>query len=85
MVASVTESEWDGEQQELMLALLAYENSLCPLCGRPLRVCTAPESEGRWKVGPPARCHAWTAVQTAKAEYDKSPTPGALLFGAEVV
>jgi hypothetical protein len=84
VVASQPESEWDPEQQEMMLALLAYENSLCPLCGRPLSVCSDPANEGRWKVGPPTRCHASTAVSVARADYDKAPNAGALLFGAEL-
>ena len=44
-----------------MLALSAYEASLCPICGGPMSECTDPANEGRFKVDPPTRCHKATA------------------------
>lgn len=65
-----------------MLALDAYRAQLCPSCGRPLSVCTDPESDGKWQVPAPTRCHATTAVLIAR-EQNTNPQPGALLFHAE--
>ncbi|MFD6770587.1 hypothetical protein ACFWC6_30690 [Micromonospora chalcea] len=85
LVRSVTtrEPEWDDEERGWMLALAVYRASLCPHCGRPLSVCTDPESEGRWVVPPPRRCFASTALRSAVPEYRDSPQPEALLLHAE--
>jgi hypothetical protein len=66
-----------------MLALAVVEDGLCPLCGRPRRVCSDPDSEGRWLVPPPSRCHATTALAIARQSYLKQPQAEALLFTAE--
>lgn len=77
------ESEWDDEQLAWMLALAAHRDALCPLCGRPLAVCTDAASEGRWTVAPPTRCYPTTAIAAARKPYDeKSKESSALLFSA---
>lgn len=71
-----------------MLALATYRSTLCPLCGRPLDVCTDPRNERNWRSVPPTRCHATTAVIAAQkaATIGGSETrlPGALLWHAEL-
>jgi hypothetical protein len=80
---SVTETEWDDEQRAWMLALGLYRAGLCPNCGRAMDECTASESEGKYHVGPPARCHATTALSIAQAAYRDAPQAEALLWRAE--
>lgn len=85
LIRSVTtrEPEWDEQERAWMLALAEHESRLCPLCGRPLSVCTDPATEGRWKTAPPTRCYATTSVIQARKPYDeKSAEPRALMFSA---
>lgn len=85
LVRSVTtrEAEWDEQERAWMLSLAEHESGLCPLCGRPMSVCTDPASEGRWSSAPPTRCYATTTVMKARKPYDeKSDEPRALLFSA---
>ena len=63
-----------------MLALAEFEASLCPNCGRPLSVCTAPETELRLRMGEPLRCHFTTGQQIAREKYKDSPHPQALMW-----
>ena len=68
-----------------MLALAAYESALCPNCGRPVAVCSAPGSENKWRSGPPTRCFATDAVLRRQKDYSdpkKTPRPQALSFSA---
>lgn len=83
---TTTEPEWDDHERAWALALTAYEDALCPLCGRPLAICTAPESEGRVTVPPPTRCHVTTAIELAREPYrgDKVKQSSALMFTAHV-
>lgn len=69
-----------------MLALATYRSTLCPLCGRPIEVCTNPANEMRWRPGLPTRCHATTAVLQAQDAATKSKRrhAGALLWHAEL-
>lgn len=69
-----------------MLALAAYEDTLCPNCGRPLSVCTDPATEGKWQVGPPTRCFPSSAIEAAREPYSggKVRHPNALLFSANL-
>lgn len=62
-----------------MLALQEYRAALCPLCGGPLAVCTAPENEHRFKGGLPIRCHATTARAQAMEPYRDQPFKEALM------
>jgi hypothetical protein len=75
--------EWDDEQRGWMLALAVYRARLCPQCGRPLSVCTDPDSESEWLVPPARRCYATTALRLAAPQYKDSPQPEALLLHAE--
>jgi hypothetical protein len=83
LVSSTPEPEWDDQQQGWMLALAALEDGLCPICGRPKRICSDPDSEGRWQVPAPTRCHATTALVIARQQYLKQPQAEALLFTAQ--
>lgn len=51
-------------------------------CGLPLAETTAPDAEFAYKVGPPHRCHACTAVLRAQ-KADERTEPEALLWRAE--
>lgn len=75
-----TEAEWDEQERTWMLALTEYEASLCPMCGRPIEVCTAEGSELRVRVPAPHRCHFKTAVERAREKYKDHPHPGALMY-----
>jgi hypothetical protein len=83
LVSSTPEPEWDDAQQGWMLALAVYEDGLCPLCGRPRRICSDPDGEGKWRALLPIRCHATTALSIAKKPYLEQPQSEALLFVAE--
>ncbi|TDE02831.1 hypothetical protein [Jiangella asiatica] len=82
------EVEWDDAEQDWMRALSQYRATLCPLCGRPIEVCTDPANEMRWRSGLPTRCHATTAVLQAQEGLGKkkkqSRHTGALLWSAEL-
>ena len=83
-MSSRPESEWDEGEQTVMLALQAYRNALCPLCGGPLSVCTAPENELKFKGGLPIRCHATTARMIAIEPYKGQPNHEALMIAPEL-
>lgn len=40
-----TETEWDDDEREWMLALAEYESGLCPVCGNPTSYCHDPLRE----------------------------------------
>ena len=80
LVRSKAESEWDEGEQTVMLALQAYRSALCPLCGGPISVCTAPENELKYKGGLPIRCHATTARDIAMEPYRDQPHSSALMI-----
>lgn len=86
LVRSITtrEPEWDEQERAWMLALADYESRICPLCGRPLSVCTDPANEGKVKAALPRRCFFTTAVEQAREPYNhgKAKNANALLFGA---
>jgi hypothetical protein len=85
LVSSRPEPEWTDEQREWLLALADYRRLLCPCgCGHLAEESLKPENEGRFRVGPPVRCQARTATLLATKAYEESPTPGALLFAAEL-
>lgn len=62
----VREVEWDDDARIEMLALTAFEESLCPVCGGLVSECQAIENDGRFKADPPVRCHRTTAVLAAQ-------------------
>lgn len=84
-MGSVTESEWDEQEQAVMLGLAAYKASLCPLCGMPVEVCTAIENDGRFVVDGALRCHKSTALAVASSKLAADhPYKEALMFGARL-
>lgn len=62
--------------------VVIYRDKECGGCGLPLTECTAPANEDRYKVPPPVRCHACTAI--AKTQRRGYPVPQALRFTAKV-
>jgi hypothetical protein len=80
LASSRPEAEWDDGEQTVMLALQAYRSALCPLCGGPLSVCTAPENEMKFKGGLPIRCHATTARAVAMENYRDQSHSSALMI-----
>lgn len=75
------EPEWDEDSRLLALAFVAWESALCSGCGRPLEECTDAESEDRYRVPAPLRCHACAARSMVSKMYaDADPHPETLLF-----
>lgn len=82
---TATEPEWDEQERAWMLALASYEAALCPNCGRPVSVCSDPNSENLWRSDAPTRCFAATAVLRSQERYSdpkKTPHGRALSFTA---
>jgi hypothetical protein len=74
------------EDQALILAFEAYEQTLCDGCGFPLTESTTPENEGRYRMrGLPVRCHACTGAAQAQRGYEDAPDAQALRFPLELV
>jgi len=80
LVSSVPDVEWDEGEQTVMLGLQRYRATLCPLCGGPLDICTAPENEMKYTTGLPVRCHATTSRGRAAEPYKDQPGSQALMF-----
>jgi len=80
LVSSAPEPEWDDAEQTVMLALQQYRATLCPLCGGPLAICTAPENEMKYDTGLPVRCHATTSRGRAAEPYRDQAGSQALMF-----
>lgn len=86
MISSTPEPEWDEDSRWWVLGLEAYKATLCPLCKRPLKVCTAPENEHAFAADEaPTRCHATTArsraekAKNANGKVHSYPHPEALM------
>ena len=80
------EPRFTEQDRAELLALALYRDGLCPLCGRPRRVCTAPEGshpfETVWEV-----CQATRMLierQNATYEGKSYPTRGAHLWGTTI-
>lgn len=76
------ETEWDEEQQSLMLALQLWRARLCPVCGGDPAECQDNSRQGVWSVPPPQRCHRQTALLRAAEPYrtGQTPYPDALTY-----
>ena len=75
-------AEWTEDDRQAAVELLNYEASLCPKCRNPLAESTIRENEFRYKVDPPKRCHACTAIDGMAQTYEESPAPDALFYDA---
>ncbi len=84
---STVEVEWDDDTRALALGLAAYEDTLCPACGRPESVCQNPDNDGRFAVRDPIRCHVTTALSMRRdADAEKQQlAPDALLYEVELI
>lgn len=78
------EAEWDDQERALAAALLAYEADRCPGCGGYMHDTIDPETEGRWHVPEPTRCHRCTAIAVKQEGYKETPNPQALLWSASI-
>jgi len=84
LVSSRPEPEWTDDERAWLLALADYRRLLCPCgCGHLAEESLNPANDGRFRVGPPTRCHARTATVQAAKGYEESAAPAALLFSAE--
>jgi hypothetical protein len=70
---TTSEPRWTEQDRAEVLALGEYRDSLCPLCGRPLEVCTSHE-----ETGPQfrARIRSVCRVTLAKLERQSAMTEG---------
>jgi hypothetical protein len=80
LVSSATESEWDEEQQAIMLALHRYRELVCKGCGGWLPETTAAEAEDRYAVEAPVRCHCCAAYSRARDRVQEMSRPESLLL-----
>jgi hypothetical protein len=90
LLRSITtrEPRFTEQDRSELVALALYRDGLCPLCGRPLRVCTAPEDTGpqydvTWQVcgATRAKLEQQRAVYTPDA---KHPNREAHLWGTRI-
>lgn len=89
VVRTVTtrEPEWTEYDRALMLALSVYRDSLCPKCGRPIEVCTAPEESGPQYEAVWRTCGATRyLLEKQRATYGDKPHPNrdAHLWGTTI-
>lgn len=85
MPSDPAESEWSDIEQDKMLALAHYESQKCPKCGGPISECTDPANEGKYKTGPPTRCHKTTSQILAMEDWDQRKNAGALMLSTQLV
>lgn len=76
----MTRSEplWTDLDRGEVLALALYREGLCPLCGRPLEVCTSHEETGPLFAAEYVACRATMAkIEKQRALFgdDKKPDP----------
>lgn len=78
---SVTESEWDEQEQAWMLALAAWRMSRCPGCGGNLAETTDPANEEQYRTET-SRCHRCTAqaITAAQFQVPEVTAPQAILY-----
>jgi hypothetical protein len=77
------EPEWDDEQRASMLALHAYQSSLCGGCGGWLPDTTGDETDVSYVATDPVRCLRCTAISIQAKEYAEQDHPQALLYPTE--
>jgi len=77
------ESEWDDQQQAIMIALAVWEASRCPACGGDPEECQGAANEFAWRVDGPVRCHRTKARRDRERDYLKgkdTEVPDSLLY-----
>jgi len=80
--AVTREAEWDDDERALMLALVLYEDQLCP-SGHWLPESAAAENEYGYR-GRSSRCHACATVAREAQKFMADPNPASLLVGAQL-
>lgn len=73
------EPEWTEQDRAEILALAHYRDSLCPLCGLELSVCTSHEDDGPEFTVRRRRCRA-TDTKLAQQGEAQTDRPGAVLW-----
>lgn len=76
---TIREPEWTEQDRAEILALAYYRDSLCPLCGLDLSVCTSHEDDGPDFVVRRRRCRA-TDTKLAQQGEAQTDRPGAVLW-----
>lgn len=76
---TTTETEWDEEQQALIVALALWHDTRCRRCGGDLRETASPGMEGGYTPLPPLRCHRCTALSAVEERYRSNSHPHALM------
>lgn len=74
------EAAWTEQDRAELLALALYRDSLCPLCGRPQRICTSHEETGPAFTADYTVCRATLALiekQRGLSDGGKKPRPNA--------
>lgn len=66
---TVREPEWTEQDLGEAIALLKVEADTCR-CGEPLSESTDPKADGGYDVDDPIRCHACTALNAKRKQYD---------------
>jgi ferredoxin len=74
------EPEWTDLDRDEMLALAMHRDSLCPLCGMPLEVCTSHADTGPEFTVRRRRCRATDERLAAQADSTNTDRPGAVLW-----
>jgi hypothetical protein len=80
VVRSTTESAWTPDDREALLALMAYEDDMCPRCHHPLSETTKPENEERYVEKPYLLCHRCVAIEQAEEAHKDHRHPNAILI-----
>jgi hypothetical protein len=73
------EPEWTDLDRAELIALAVHRDSLCPLCGLPLEVCTSHEDGGPEFTVRRRRCRATDTKLAAQGEA-QTDRPGAVLW-----
>lgn len=74
------EPEWTEQDRAEVIALALYREGLCPLCHRPVEVCTSHEETGPEFTASYVPCRATLAILTAQrgmTDDGKRPRPNA--------
>jgi hypothetical protein len=72
---TVREAEWGEVDRGAMLALAAYEASICTGCRQPMSQSMDPDTQFKWRGQILAQCHACYAVGAYHDDLQKQDQP----------
>lgn len=75
---TVTDPEWTDTDRGLLLALLAEQADVCPMCGHPMEVCRDPGTSGQWQVIP-GTCYPSQVAQIVREELTEKNRRGVVI------